>query len=523
MQQAPDSAPPAAQPARRRWPGGLRSQLLALLLPAVALLLVIDSWSDYHALTHSIESAYDEALLEPLTALDDSVHFNADGQIDLSILFAVQAMSDSGDAPHKHLHVGLVPMDSSDELYLKERTLVGVTDLPAPPPAASPASPAASRGAAPASAISFYDAVYHGSPVRVGALERKLLDAGGRSYLVRVQIAQNTERRDEVLKASLQRELGHDVRMLAAMVLLVWLGIAWALRPLKRLRASLGERPAHDLQPLDASGVPYEVMPLVDAVNRHIADHRQLLAEQGRFLADASHQLRTPLAIMTTQAGYALREHDPQILREALRAIVTQLGRSRRLSDQLLAMADATQPDRDGEPAPLIDLNTVARELVLQYLPLAHEKNQDLGWVDVRGEDIEEAGTGAEPAAPVRAHAAQLHEVLANLLHNAIRHTPAGGNITVGVRIDGDTVLAEVCDDGPGIAPPLREAVFERFRRGNASDAQAGGAGLGLAIARAYARRYGGDIVLADGRAQAGGAPGLCARLQLPRASAACG
>ncbi|HXD40457.1 MAG TPA: sensor histidine kinase [Ramlibacter sp.] len=485
----------------------------------MALLLAVDSWSDYHALARTIESAYDEALLEPLSALDDSVHFNADGRIDLSIPLAVQAIFESVDAPHKHLHVGLIPMDESDERYLKERTLIGVTDLPAPPPGGRVDAAGASPGAAPGAGIRFYDAIYRGSPVRVGALQHQLQDASGRQYMVRVQMAQNTDPRDKVQRAYLQRELWQDGRMLAAMVLLVWLGIAWALQPLKRLRASLRKRPAHNLQPLDPSDVPYEVVPLVEAVNHHIADHRHLLAEQGRFLADASHQLRTPLAIMMTQAGYALREHDPEVLRETLRAIVTQLGRSRRLSDQLLAMADAARPGDDTEPAPLIDLNSVAREVVLQYLPLAHERNQDLGWIDVHGEDVQEAADVAGLAAPVRAQAAELHEALANLLHNAIRHTRPGGNITVGVRVEGDAMVAEVCDEGPGIAPHLREAVFERFRRGKAPEAEGtGGAGLGLAIARAYARRNGGDIELAD-RAPGGGAPGLCARLRLPRAA----
>jgi two-component system sensor histidine kinase TctE len=265
------------------------------------------------------------------------------------------------------------------------------------------------------------------------------------------------------------------------------------------------------------------VAPLVDAVNRHIADHRQLLTEQGRFLADASHQLRTPLAIMMTQAGYALREQDPAILRETLHAILAQLERSRRLSDQLLAMAHASLMDDSATPPPQVDLNSLARGVVLQYLPRAHEKYQELGWVDLCGEDLREGANVAESVALVRAHAAEVHEILANLVHNAIRHTPPGGSITVTVRIEGDVALAEVIDSGPGIAQELRDAVFERFRRGNAVDpaGMADGAGLGLAIARAYARRNGGDIVLVDGHpGQPGSAMGLCARLMFPLSGA---
>lgn len=511
----------------RRWMG-IRAQLLALILPGVALMLALDSWSDHNARTSTLESAYDEALLEPLAVLNDSVHLDANGDVALAMPSAVQAMFESLQARHKHLHVGLAPLDTDAGKPSAERTLMGVSDLPVPPPGAEPPLQLPGFGGANGGHVVFYTAAYRGYPVRIAMLQRELKDFAGRRYRLQVQTAESTGRREEARQASLHRELQQDLRMLAVTALLVWLGIAWALRPLKRLRASLRERPAHDLQALDASGVPYEVAPLVDAVNIHIADHRQVLAEQSRFLADASHQLRTPLAIMMTQAGYALRERDPQLLHETLHAIIAQLDRSRRLTDQLLAMAHASRAADDAPPPPRVDLNAVAREVVLQYLPLAHEKNQDLGWADIRGEEIPDGAGFDAPAAPVRAQAAELHEALANLLHNAIRHTPAGGSITVAVRIEGDVALAEVRDGGPGIAPARREAVFERFSRGNTADAadtagMAGGAGLGLAIARAYARRNGGDIELADFAANSVGAAsrttGLRAILRLPLAS----
>lgn len=516
---------PDCVPGRRRWPG-IRAQLLVLLLPGIALMLAIDSWSDHHDRTSTLESAHDAALLEPLTALDDSVRIDASGKVNLTVPLAVQAMLESVQASNKLLHVGLARLDPG-VAQLTERTLTGVSELPAPPADTELAL-------SPPGRIVFYTASHDGHPVRVAMLQRELQETTGQRYRLRVQVAEGTDRRADAREASLQRELKQDLRMLVVTALLVWLGIAWALRPLKRLRASLRERSPHDLQPLDANGVPYEVAPLVEAVNQHIADHRQLLAEQGRFLADASHQLRTPLAIMMTQAGYALRERDPELLRETLRAIIAQLGRSQRLSDQLLAMAHASQAIDDAEPLPLTDLNTVAREVVLQYLPLAHEKNQDLGWADVRGEDIPDDASLERPAAPVRAQAAELHEALANLVHNAIRHTPAGGSITVAVRIEGDAALAEVSDSGPGIAPERREAVFERFKRGNAADitdtaGMTGGAGLGLAIARAYARRNGGDIELAglathnvnsiNSASTASSSTGLRAILRLPLTS----
>jgi two-component system sensor histidine kinase TctE len=514
------SPAPERVPARRRW-AGIRAQLLLLLLPGVALMLAIDSWSDYRDRTAILDSAYDEALLEPLSVLDDNVRIDAKGEVDLAVPFAVKAMFASVPALHKHLHVGLTPLDRDQRGGLAERTLMGVADLPAPPADARPGPPPAGFGGARDSRIVFYTASYRGYPVRVASLQRDFQDAAGRRYRLRVQAAESTGRRVDAHETSLRRELRQDVGMLAVTALLVWLGIAWTLRPLKRLRASLRERPARDLQPLDASGVPYEIAPLVDAVNQHIADHRQVLDEQSRFLADASHQLRTPLAIMMTQAGYAMREQDPELLRETLRAINSQLGRSQRLTEQLLTMAHASRAVDGADPAPLTDLNAVAREVVLQYLPLAHAKNQDLGWDDIRGEDAPDSATAGAAAAPVRAHPAELHEALANLVHNAINHTPANGSITVAVRIEGDQALAEVSDNGPGIPPHQREASFERFRRGAPEAVGATrGAGLGLAIARAYARRNGGDIVLSDVAHGPAGGTGLCARLTLPLAAA---
>lgn len=500
---------------------GIRAQLLALLLPGMAMLLAIDSWTDYRVSSATIADAYDQVLLEPVFALDESVTVDPRGELALQQPFAVRSMFEATQARQKHLHVGVTPVDGSGRSTGPERTLMGPGDLPRIPANAS-------TDGGRSGPIVFYDAQYRGYAVRVATLRRVVQDGAGRRHELRIQAAESTGRREQARQALLRRELLEDGRMLFVMVLLVWIGLAWTLKPLERLRDMLRKRPAQQLAPLDPSGVPHEVAPLVEAVNQHIADHRLMLVQQAQFLADASHQLRTPLAIMMTQAGYALREHDPRKMRETLRAIIDQLSRSRRLSDQLLAMAHATRATDEEEPAPVIDLNAVAREVVLQYLSLAHEMNHDLGWVDARGEDVEEstaAGAGP-PAVAVRAQAAELHEALANLLHNAIRHTPAGGRITVAVRTQQGTALAEVCDSGPGIAPDRHEAVFSRFHRGfhpapSAAGPNAvvrGGAGLGLAIARAYARRNGGDITFSEGEPRPDGGRGLCARLQLPLA-----
>lgn len=300
--------------------------------------------------------------------------------------------------------------------------------------------------------------------------------------------------------------------MLALVVLLVWWGVSWALKPLRRLRADIRNRRPEDLTPLDASRVPSEVAPLVDAVNHHIARYRRVLDEQSHFLADASHQLRTPLAIMLTQAQYALRERDPARAQEGLRAIVDQLGRTRRLTEQLLSLAHANQADQ--LPRQLLDLNAVSREVVLQYLPLAHEKQQDLGWVQATNEQ------GHEVDVPVSGNEAELHEALSNLVHNAIHYAPVGARITVSVSRVGDRAEVAVSDNGPGLDPDLRARAFARFERvGTDKPVTSSGSGLGLAIARAYARRNDGDIELRDGEPNAQGGMGLASVLWLPPAA----
>ncbi|MBU2410868.1 MAG: sensor histidine kinase, partial [Gammaproteobacteria bacterium] len=474
---------------------GIRTLLLAILLPGVIGLLALDTWNDYRAISRVVTHAYDQALVEPAQALDDSVVLGDDGRPRIDAAFAVEAMFESTRPRFRELRVSytVVPARGASPARPRdEQTLMGPVDLPTAPEA-------------PDDVPVFYDTVYRGHPVRIAALRHTIPLSADESFRVLSQAAEGTDAREQVLSSSWHQALWNDARVVCVMVVLVWIGIALALRPLGRLRKSLAARSPDDLRPLDAGGVPYEVAPLVEAVNHHIGNQSRLLAEQSRFLADASHQLRTPIAIMLTQAGYALRERDPALMRETLRAIVAQLARARRLSDQLLALARAREDTPGSAPKrPIVDLNAVAREVVLQHLLLASEKRLDLGWSDARGDaadDIDplddsfaasDSSAGA-PIVPVEADALELHEALSNLVDNAIKYTPAGGRITVSVQRDGAWARADVSDTGPGIPAELRAAAFERFSRG-----ASGGSGLGLAIAHGYARRNGGRIELDD-------------------------
>jgi two-component system sensor histidine kinase TctE len=485
---------------------GIRARLLTLLLPVLLGLLALDSWNDYRALRNQVQDAYDQAMLESVQVLRGSLSVGPDGLLHLNSPLAVQAVVDAAGPLQKYLHIGLTPQGVAST---GEVTLLGATDLPAPPAQGPPHSSSASP-------VAWYDSLYRDHTVRVVALQSKVLDERGQAFDLLIQVAESTEPRERAQAAMLRQELIRDTRMVLVMILLVWLGVTWSLQPLERLRKTVLQNKGRELKPLDTSDVPHEVAPLVNAVNQHLASYRDLLERQSQFLADASHQLRTPLAIMLTQAGVALREKDPEQLHTTLRAMVVQISRSRRLCEQLLSLAHANESAPPDDAPDIVDFNSVARDVVLQYLALAHEKNQDLGWVDAREESKTAADLPHEdPAVPVLARGAELHEALSNLVHNAIVYTPPGGHITVMASTHDDMALVEVRDDGPGIAPTRRAEVFERFHSADPSGNSSRGAGLGMAIARAYARRNGGDIELAD----AGSGSGLRAILRLPLAS----
>jgi two-component system sensor histidine kinase TctE len=508
---------------------GIRARLLTLLLPGILGLLAFDSWNDYRAMRNLMQDAYDQVMLESVTALRASIALGADGSIQLNTPTPIRTLFEATSPQHKHLHVGLTPhlaeanTPNTPIASRQALTLLGEPDLPPPP--ALPAAFVASSLGVPAIR---YDSSYRGYPVRVAALQSEVLDGQGQRFDLLIQAAESTAQRDTAQTVILRQQLWRDARMVLVVIVLVWLGVTWSLQPLERLRKSVLQRQHHALNPLDKSGVPHEVAPLVVAVNQQLANYRDLLDQQSQFLADASHQLRTPLAIMLTQVGFALREKDPAQLHETLRAITAQLTRSRRLCEQFLSLADASDRLPSVDPPSVVDLGVIAREVVLQYLALAHEKNLDLGWMDATldavGANGDRAGRpAATPLLGVRAVGPELHEALANLVHNAIAYTPSGGQITVAVSVHDGRALADVLDSGPGIAAMRREAVFKRFHHtGPSTDKSQHGAGLGLAIARTYARRNGGDITLADVpanvHATASRMPGLRATLSLPLA-----
>ena len=270
---------------------------------------------------------------------------------------------------------------------------------------------------------------------------------------------------------------------------LVVVGLTMELRPLARLNAALAAADPQHPAPLRAPGLQHELLPMVDTINRFISRMSAYAGAQRRFIANAAHQLRTPLALQASQIEYAVyaRRHkqDWQTRRADMDDLLGALGASNRhlvdLTNKLLLLAQAE--DAGGSPpAAPVDLAATALRVVERLSPLADQRRIDLGY------------EAADAPPWVLVQPALLEALVSNLLDNALRYTQESGRVTVRVQPEADAqVRLEVEDDGPGIAPEARERVFERFYR-VAKDTE--GSGLGLAIVREIATGCGARIAL---------------------------
>ena len=328
-----------------------------------------------------------------------------------------------------------------------------------------------------ADAWRFYDSEIDAAPVRVAA--RGVACGEG---VCQVRVAETLAKRTAVYRESLIGAVGGVLAFALASAISILLATRQALKPLQRLSAEVGTRGLADLRPVAAAGTPGEVQGLVDAVNRLIDRVREGSLAQQAFLADAAHQLRTPLAALKNEAELALAAPHPAELHTTLQHLEAAASRAARLSSQLLALARSDGAAQASMALAPLDLKALAAEAAQDWVPHALAVGIDLGFE-------------LEPA-PLQGRHFLLRELLANLLHNAIEYAGRGAHVTVRTRRDGDVSVLEVEDDGPGIAPAERQQVFDRFRRGQA--AAGGGSGLGLAIVRDIAAGHGARVSAED-------------------------
>jgi two-component system sensor histidine kinase TctE len=429
----------------------IRRRMLWLLMPGLALVLAVNVWTDMETSTEPTREAYDQALADTAVAIAAHVQYR-DG------VFSLGLPPQAAMALHS---------SRFDQIYYLVRDprgqiVSGSADLP-PAPHSIEQSPA------------YYGAEYLGKRVRV--VVYRSATPGGE---VVVQVAQTTRRRDQLAARFVTMDALQDLLLVAATLLLVYFGVRFGLAPLTRLREDLEKRTAEDLRPVDEAQIPSEVKPLVQALNRLLRLLRASSEAQQRFLANAAHQLRTPLAGLQTQLELANNEHDPEQLKQRLRSLQDSASRLVRMTNQVLALARAEPSASLLQGMRTVDLRDVVEASASTYLDRALAKNIDIGF----------------EAKPALIHGSDwlAKELTANLVENALAYTPCGGQVTVRCGTRGAEAYLEVEDSGPGIPEAERERVFERFYRLPESPGE--GSGLGLAIVREIAQVHRAQIRL---------------------------
>nr|WP_227496390.1 sensor histidine kinase [Massilia litorea] len=449
--------------------GSLRGQLLRWLLVPLLALVAVNSVSLYRDALEAADIAYDRSLLASTRALAERVSVR-DGKV-------------VADVPYVALDS--FETDTLGRIFyrvtgLRGETVSGYADLP-PVPANVPRSelyPALVR---------FYQADYNGEPVRIAALLQPVYDDSMRGIAL-IQVGETLDARRALSRRILLNTLARQAVLVLAVATLVWFAVRLVLQPLMRLKNEVETRPLSDLSNVDQALVHREVRPLVDAMNGAMGRLQQLIAGQRRFIADASHQLRTPLTVLKTQAELALRENDPVAMREIVRSIAATTDSTVHLANRLLSVA---RIEHGGDSAAMmpVALPDVVRQVGLELALPAVQKSIDLS-------------LDAPDEAWVKGQALLLHELVSNLVDNAIRYTPVGGTVLLRVAPQEDQVVLEVADSGPGVPEAERDKVFAPFYRAAAAlEINPGGTGLGLAIVRDIVALHRGTVSLetADG------------------------
>ena len=324
-------------------------------------------------------------------------------------------------------------------------------------------------------------------------IDVRTLDSG-----LRMAVAQSTAVRDETARDSAKHVIGAFLLLIPLLVLLVQDVVRRTLRPLSGMAQELAQRAEDDLRPLPDSRLPSEITPFTEAINHLLARVRQAMAQQRRFVADAAHELRSPLTALSVQAERLGHCDMPAEARDKLGLLHDTIHRTRSLLAQLLSLA---RVQLDGEAVVrAASVLQAVRRVLEDLLPLAEAKAIDVGVV-----------TESDVQVPLRE--ADLQMLVKNLLDNAIRYTPPGGRVDLAILPADGRATLRVEDSGPGIPEAERDKVFEPFYRVLGSDEE--GSGLGLAIVRSIALGVGATVALADADPAAGS--GLRVDVVFPR------
>jgi two-component system sensor histidine kinase TctE len=421
----------------------------------VATLLVAGAVGAYFLSLEPASDAYDQALVDVSIALGERIR-SADDKVTFDLPGAAEQV---------------LRTDKYDTIFYHVRHADG-TAL-----AGDPGLPAVPANQEPEEGVIAYDGEYRGRKIRVVAL---LVPCGGK--LCTVQVAETTNKRNKLARNIVLSSLVPELLITLATLIIVWFGVKRGLAPLETLSAEIRSRSARDLRPIDPAHAPEEARPLVGALNQLFGQVAESSSNQQRFLANAAHQLRTPLAGLQAHTEIALAQEIPEAHRAQLEQVHRATIRTARLANQLLALARA-EPGGTRVDTGRVDLRTVVEGAADEWVHRAMATEIDLGF------ELSDA--------PVAGDALLLREALANLIHNALEYTPHAGRVTVTTGMRNNRAFLEVEDDGPGIPPAEREQVLERFYRitGTAGT----GSGLGLSIVREIALAHGAEISIGSG------------------------
>lgn len=461
-----------------RAPSLRRRLLLGILLPVVVF-IGFNTYSLYRQALASLNTAYDRTLLASAKTISEQL--DVSGYDDAAQLRAI--------VPYSALEA--FEADNQSRMFYRVSTLQGemvsgFAELPAwhgripdrPPYAAL---------------VDFYDDRFRGQNVRVAVLLQPVASATGRGMAV-IQVAETLEVRETLALQILWNTLARQTLLIAVIALTVVIVVQRATRPVRQLSQQLQARPDGDLSPIAASSAPRELHPLIDSTNQVMQRLQHLLRHQKRFVRDASHQLRTPLAVLKTQVQSALRGDVPP--HQALQEISDTVDRATQLANQMLALAKVEQLRQQSAPPPT-RFDDILRTVALDLSPLIAQRDLDFG-------------IHTEPAT-VRAHEWMLRELARNLLHNAIRHAPQGSELAVDLRYNDHQAVLTIRDHGTGIDDELAARLFQPFSAGDVRT----GSGLGLAICHEIVQALGGSIALTN-RMESGRVAGLDAIVHLP-------
>ena len=465
--------------APRTW--SLRRQLLTGILLPVTACIALNIWWDYQSSLEVLHTAYDRSLLASAKTISEQL--TVDGYDDQAHIQAT--------VPYSALEA--FEADTQTRMYYRVSNLdgsliSGFNDLPtwsgkipAQPPFAA--------------LVDFYDSTFRDQPVRMAVLLQPVASATGRGMAV-IQVAETLQLRRNPAWRLLKETIWQHGVLLLLIVGTVLVVVQRVTRPVREVGNAIGQRQSNELRPVYVESVPRELQPLIDGMNRVMERLRLLLMHQKRFVRDASHQLRTPLAVLKVQVQSARRGDLPAD--EALKEIEATVDRATNLANQMLSLAKVEQLRQ--QEAPATPWDAIVREVSLDLAPLIAEKTLDF--------ELQ-----ADTPVWVHAHEWMLRELVRNLLHNAIRHAPSGSALWVALRMANHNQQAclHIVDQGPGLSEELIQRLYQPFSAGDSRN----GSGLGLAICLEIVQALGGSLELRN-REQSGHVEGLLAITTLP-------